>query len=206
MIVQTKILLVAITAAFFPFVYFWILDPRYAELLIFMGYMTLSTTFLAFPHEPVIIYYASVYGPIIPALLAIIPTLVGSFLDYGILSPVLNHTVLEKYKSKSWYGKIIPYFTIFPFVTIFFCAITPLPFYPVRLLSIISSYSLLKYSIAVILGKIPRFLLIAAGGKLLNLDDKLIILIFIIFILVYIVSIVYKRFLQNKFLNLLERR
>ena len=197
----SKNLLYGIVALLLSSVPIWVMYSEYGQLIPFMGYMVLSTSFLALPHEPVVVYYATLYGALIPALLAIIPTLVGSLLDYRILSPLLNHSALKKYKSKLWYRKILHYFTLLPFTTIFFCALTPVPFYPVRLLSILSGYPPLKYSLAVIFGRIPRFIFMALGGKLLNLDNKLIILIFIVFILVYISGLIYKKYSRIEYIN-----
>jgi len=64
----------------------------------------------------------------------------------------------------------------------------------------LSDYPVRHYILAVLLGRIPRFLFLAVGGKLLNVDNKLIIFVFILVIFVYLSAIIYKNITKTGFL------
>jgi uncharacterized membrane protein YdjX (TVP38/TMEM64 family) len=73
--------------------------PEYFTLVPFMFYMILSTSFITLPHEPLLLTYGKMYGVLMPSLLALIPTIIGSYLDYLILSPLLSSALMQKVKT-----------------------------------------------------------------------------------------------------------
>jgi ribonucleoside-triphosphate reductase len=62
-------------------------------------------------------------------------------------------------------------------------AISPVPFYPIRILSVSSGYPLWKYTTSVVLGRIPRYFILALFGDLLNIPNWIILLFFVSLIL-----------------------
>jgi uncharacterized membrane protein YdjX (TVP38/TMEM64 family) len=60
-----------------------------------------------------------------------------------------------------------------PFSAILFAGFTPDPFFPVRLLVVITGCSLPRYLMGVLLSRPPRFLLLAAFGSLVPIPGKL---------------------------------
>lgn len=161
--------------------------------LIFQLYMVASTSFLALPHEPLIFLYGKNYGIIMTALLALPPTIAGCYLDYGILRPVLSGKYLSGIRKHAFYIRMAGWFNRLPFMTVLFAAATPVPFYPVRLLSISENYNRHKYTSAVLLGRLPRFLLIGAGTKIWQIPDNYIFVILALMIIWYICLLIYKR-------------
>ncbi|TFH00129.1 MAG: hypothetical protein E4H13_08235, partial [Calditrichales bacterium] len=168
--------------------------PEKSELIPFMGYMVLSNSFLTLPHEPVVLYLGKTFGWIWPVVVAIIPTIIGSYLDYQIFDPLRNIAVMNRLKNKRWYRKIFHYFSLYPFATITVFALTPLPFYTVRILSIFGEYPAGRYVQAALLGRIPRYLFLAAGGKLLNMENKLIIFVALAVFVLYGAGILYRKY------------
>ena len=64
-------------------------------------------------------------------------------------------------------------------MTLLIFAVSPIPFWPVRILSISTRYPFGRYTTAVTIGRIPRYFLLAFGGMTLNIPDWLIAVIFI---------------------------
>lgn len=159
-----------------------IIFPEFQDLVIFFFYILASNSFLGLPHEPLVIYYGKLYPIYIPVLVAIVPTILGCMVDYAVLTPVLKSRYLRRFRQHPFYLKAVRYFKKFPFITLSVFAISPVPFWPVRILSIASHYPLPKYATAVTLGRIPRYALLALGGMTLNIPDWLIVTIFFIMI------------------------
>ena len=148
--------------------------PQYWGLVLLFFYIIPSNSFIPFPHEPAIIYYGKIFGPFITTLTAAIPTLIACIIDYGVLAPVFNRTRLSKIKNTRIYKKTVYYYHKAPFLTNFAAALSPVPFYPVRILSVASGYPLWKYATAVLLGRIPRYYFLALFGAVLNIPNWLI--------------------------------
>lgn len=156
-----------------------------------MFYLLASTSFIALPHEPVLLYYGKQFGIYLPLLYSIIPTILGCYIDYAVLGPVLRHKKLSNIRDSNITKKLIGFFQISPFSTIFLSALSPLPFYPVRIVSIVSDYSAKKYVLAVLLGRLPRFFVLSAGGRILGFTNAEILLIFSPILIWYLWNILY---------------
>ena len=161
--------------------------------LVFNLYMTASTSFMALPHEPLIFLYGKNHGIFITALMAVPPTIAGCYLDYTLLRPVLSGKYMTGIRKYPYYVRIAGWFNKLPFLTVLLAAATPVPFYPVRLLSISENYNRHCYTSAVTLGRLPRFLLIASGAKIWQISDNNILVILAIMIIWYICLLIYKR-------------
>ena len=159
------------------FIYFWY--PEYLGYAFLFFYIIPSNSFIPFPHEPAIIYYGKILGPFSTTLTAIIPTIIACIIDYAVLSPVFSRTRLAKLKKTGIYLRTVYYFSKIPFITIFMAAISPVPFYPVRVLSVASEYPGWKYTLAVVLGRILRYYFLAFFGAVLNIPNWLILIFFL---------------------------
>jgi ribonucleoside-triphosphate reductase len=148
-------------------------------LVFLFFYIIPSNSFIPFPHEPAIIYYGKIFGPFLTTASATLPTLIACIIDYAVLTPVFSKTRLAKIKNTGIYKKTVYYFYKAPFITNFTAAISPVPFYPVRILSVASGYPLWKYSSAIVLGRIPRYYFLAFSGALLKIPNWFIVLFFV---------------------------
>jgi membrane protein YqaA with SNARE-associated domain len=169
--------------------------PEYKTWVPYFYYIIASTTFISIPHEPLVFYYGKMFGIYLPVLVAIIPTILGCYVDYLVLTPLLQHRKVNRLKETKVYQTTIKYFKKAQFVSIMTAAASPVPvpFYPIRVLSISCNYPMHNYICAVLLGRIPRYFFLAAGGKLLNIPDKFILVIFIVIIFIYCIKIISKR-------------
>jgi membrane protein YqaA with SNARE-associated domain len=163
-------------------VYFYFSHPQNLGLVWLFLYIIPSNSFIPFPHEPAIIYYGKIYGPLITTITAVIPTIIACIIDYAILTPIFSHTKLSKLRETKIYQQTVYYFYKAPFLTNMFAAFSPVPFYPVRILSVASKYSIWKYCLAVTVGRIPRYYFLALFGMVLNIPNWLIGLFFLSFV------------------------
>ena len=167
--------------------------PRYFGLVLLFFYIIPSNSFIPFPHEPAIIFYGKIYGPYLTTLAATLPTIIACYLDYEVLTPVFNLTRVGKIRDTKIYLKTYHYFKKAPFLTNAIAAVSPVPFYPIRILSIAGGYPAWKYTASVVLGRIPRYFLLAYFGALINIPNWIIGLFFVTLLL----PIIYKK-LQGK--------
>ncbi|MBD3226277.1 MAG: hypothetical protein GF313_16230 [Caldithrix sp.] len=178
--------------------------PIHEHWMLFALYIGASNSFIAIPHEPLMIYYGKHYGVINPLLIAIVPTTLGCILDYVVLYPILHHQAVNKNLQKKWIQKSKTYFLKWPFATLLFFAVSPLPFYPIRLITVLSKYPLKLYITAVTLGRIPRYWILLYFGFALNLSDRAILIIFLVLIGIYVSAHLLKK--GNNILAFLHKR
>jgi len=135
--------------------------PRYTGLVWLFFYIIPSNSFIPFPHEPAILYYGKMYGALLTTIVATVPTIIACYLDYAVLTPLFDRTRLGNIRHSTIYQRTLYYYQKAPFFTNMLAAISPVPFYPVRILSISSGYSAWKYTTAVVMGRVPRYLFLA---------------------------------------------
>lgn len=131
-----------------------------------------------FPHEPVVIWYGSQGSILWTAVAASVGTLVAGFLDHSVFVPVMNLKGLTGYKEKAWYQKAAGLFMKYPFAVIVVTGFTPIPFFPFKFLSFSLHYPLWKYLSALLLGRFPRYLLLAWVGYVIHIPGWLLVAIF----------------------------
>lgn len=131
-----------------------------------------------FPHEPVVIWYGSQGSIWWTAVAASVGTLIAGYLDHSVFVPVMNLKGLTGYKEKAWYQKAAALFMKYPFAVIVVTGFTPIPFFPFKFLSFSLHYPLWKYLTALIVGRFPRYLLLAWIGFKIHIPGWLLIAIF----------------------------
>jgi len=174
-----KFVIAVLTAATLAGTFVYFRFPHYTGLVFLFFYIIPSNSFVPFPHEPAIIYYGKIFGPLVTTLTATIPTIIACFIDYAVLAPVFSRTRLSKIKQTRLYQKTVLYFHKAPFLTNMVAAVSPVPFYPVRILSVASGYPLWKYTTAVVAGRVPRYYFLALFGAVLNIPNWVIALFFL---------------------------
>lgn len=131
-----------------------------------------------FPHEPVVIWYGSVGSIWWTAIAAGAGTVVAGFLDHSVFVPVMNLKKLTGYKEKAWYQKAAGLFSKYPFAVIVAAGFTPIPFFPFKFLSFSLQYPLWRYLSALLIGRFPRYLLLAWIGHAIDIPTWLLAAIF----------------------------
>ncbi|MGI9039063.1 MAG: YqaA family protein [Gemmatimonadota bacterium] len=141
-----------------------------------------------FPHEPVVIWYGSHGNIWWTAGAASVGTLIAGFLDHSVFVPLMNLKGLTGYKEKAWYQKAAALFMKYPFWVIVVTGFTPIPFFPFKFLSFSLHYPLWKYLTALLVGRFPRYALLASLGYLVDIPGWLLFAIFGGAIFLYVVK------------------
>lgn len=161
------------------------LYPNYRELIFYGLYSIPSQLLISlFPNEPVLLQTAKHFTPLQISIAGIIGCSIAGFLDYWIISPLVNHRFIRpKLDNTRFLRKTMKYFSKFPFGILVIAAFSPVPFYPFKFLSIMGNYPLWKYQSALITGRIPRYYVLAILGNALQLPGWLLIAIFVVLLL-----------------------
>ena len=134
--------------------------PEYRGVL-WLGLYTITPL----PQEPLLLFTAKSYSTTLCALASLAGCLIGGVLDYKILFPIMHHpNVRPRYANVRLYRRLVNLFRRSPFWTVAVAGATPLPFYPVKFLSICDRYPLRRYLAALGVGRAPRYWGIAYLG------------------------------------------
>ncbi len=125
------------------------------------------------PHEPYILYAAKLYPPPLVAAVGTYACLIAIAIDYWLIGWVVRHHLvaprLEQSKAfrtaERWFGKA-------PFLLIVATALLPVPFYPTKILAIAARYPIGRFMVALVLGRFPRFWLLALGGQKVQAPNR----------------------------------
>lgn len=124
----------------------------------------LLISFLA--NEPMLLATAKYAPPLAVATAGTLGCIVAIMLDYALIGWLVNHRLIRAELDDSrgfrvaerWFGKA-------PFLLILLSALFPVPFYPVKILAIAGEYPIWRFIAALVLGRMPRFYLLALGGQ-----------------------------------------
>lgn len=155
----------------------------------------------AVPHEPVLLFFAKFYSPIIIALVSAAGTLLAEALNYTTFNYVTDLRGFKKIREGRTVQKTVNLFYRAPFAALWVAGLTPIPFYPFRFLVVLARYPLWKYLLAVLLSRTPRFFLLAFFGRLVKIPDYLLAGLFILLILIANVPLLGRLLRKNKSRN-----
>jgi membrane protein YqaA with SNARE-associated domain len=92
--------------------------------------------------------------------------LVAIALDYAMIGWLVNHRLIRsEIEDSSGFKTAQRFFGRAPFLLIAGSAFLPVPFYPVKILAIARDYPVSRFCLALIIGRFPRFYLLALGGQ-----------------------------------------
>lgn len=181
--------------------YFIVVQAQYRGFIYIFFYSIPSNTAISiFPHEPVLIFCGQYQNLYILSLAATLGTIVAGYIDFQVFVPILNYKKIIGYKQKRFYQISIKYFNKFPFWTLVIAGFTPVPFFLFKFFAFSVHYPLWKYLSAVVVGRFPRYFLLAWLGLTLNIPSEILITIFVLIFLAYLVkpAIKYLKFIIMK--------
>jgi membrane protein YqaA with SNARE-associated domain len=133
-------------------------------ILLFLYAFASNVALAVVPHEPVIVWYGAHLGVWFTAVVATVGTLSASWLDHRVFATIMMRVSTNRPLStgaartaRRWFGQA-------PFVTLAVSGLTPLPFWPFKVLAFAEGYPLTRYLAAVAAGRFPRYLLLAWLG------------------------------------------
>ncbi len=132
------------------------------------------------PHEPLLLYYGEYYVPVTVAVVAVIGTVLAEAMNYSVFSVVLDINYFYGVVRNKSVSRIIGLFNRAPFLALLIAGFTPVPFFPFRLMVVMSHYPRYKYLTAVFLSRAPRFYLLALVGYTFDIPDYVLWILFLI--------------------------
>lgn len=133
------------------------------ELLLFAYAFVSNVAVALIPHEPGVIWWGAHHGVWATALWATAGTLAACWVDQRHLVPLLARRLpLPEDGAVGW---AVRAFARAPLAVVALSGLTPLPFWPLKLLAHAADLPLWRYLLAVALGRLPRYLLLAWIGQ-----------------------------------------
>ena len=134
------------------------------QLSAFFWYSIPGNSFLWLPHEPAVIYAGAIYAPALVAGVGGTATMLASMVDHAVFTRVFQLESMAPIRQTRFMRASVNLFNRRPWWTIVFFALTPIPFYPVRVVAPTANYPVARYVSAVVVGRVPRYFLLASGG------------------------------------------
>lgn len=147
-----------------------------------------NTAISLFPHEPVLVYYGKFADVWIAAASATVGTVAAGYMDHTVFTPVLNLEGRQAYKQGTLYRRAAGWFERWPFATLVAAGFTPVPFWPFKFLTFSAHYPLGRYLAAVVVGRFPRYVILAWVGRALEVPNWLLFGFFLLVVGLYVVK------------------
>lgn len=133
-----------------------------------LGYAFISNVALAvLPHEPMVIWCGPRLGVLATALIATVGTVAAAWADHRLFAPSIGR--LTRPAGVTPPSLALRWFERAPFAVLALSGLTPLPFFPFKLLAFAARYPRSRYLAAVAAGRLPRYLLLAWLGVAVRL-------------------------------------
>lgn len=132
------------------------------------------------PHEPVLIFFGAYHNAWVVALVAVASTVMAEGVNYSLFSVFYATSGLRALSDRKPVAKIMDLFDRRPFAAILFAGFTPVPFFPVRFLVVMTGYPVRRYLWGVFLSRAPRFWLLAAFGAFFEIPGSLLAVLFLV--------------------------
>ena len=149
------------------------------KLLTFLGISLFVhgplSPFLPTAYEATLLYYAHLYPAWLLALVGTVGATAAEAVNYRLIDFAAALPALAAMKQRTVVRWSIDAFLKAPFWTTAFVIFTPAPDSVVRVLAPLSRYPAWKFLGATAVGRLPRFLLIAAFGWLVHVPSTLLV-------------------------------
>lgn len=152
--------------------------PDLAGVFLLGAYCIPSNSIVPIPHEPGVLYFAKYYTPFWIALAATAGSLIASFADYALVDAASRHPIFAGTRGSRLYRWAIIAMKRFPFAIVVLFSFTPLPISVVRILAPASEYPIGRYIAAQIVGRFPRFFLLALIGRAVMIPTWVLVAMF----------------------------
>lgn len=161
--------------------YLFLKGTRFSKLVGYFFYMSVACTLLPLPTPPFVIKIGEFFHPGIVALVGAIANCIAGFIEYHFLTWLFSKLELQKKIQNNWYfQKFADFFRRSAFICIVVTGFIPLYMEPFRIAAILTRFVLPKYLLAIFIGKLPRYYLIAMIGDTYQISAKYFILIVIL--------------------------
>ena len=125
--------------------------------------------------EPVLMAFGQLYPPIVVAAVGVAAQMLVEVMNYHLYNAALRSALMTKIRTSRLVRWTIEQFGVQPFATIVFCALTPMPFWIVRIAAPLANYPIGRYLAAIALGRLPRYWFYATLGMMVPISGALIL-------------------------------
>lgn len=173
--------------------YLFLEGSRYSQLIGFFGYMSVACTLIPLPTPPFVIALGKVFDPGIVALTGAVGNGIAAFVEYYLILWIFSKTKLQQRIGTDYiFQRFSSYFHRAAFPCLVFSGFTPIPFEPFRLAAILIRYNLRLYLLAVLLGRFPRYYLIAFIGDQFHIPTLYLMVLLIILLVIPTIGMLFK--------------
>ncbi len=116
-------------------------------------------------YEPILLFYGQLSPPLAVALVGAVASTAAEYLNYYLYRALLDCRSLDRLMRSNGARPVTALFARRPFLAIWICAWSPLPDWAARILAAHSRYPVYRYLAAFVVGRIPKFWLLAAVGS-----------------------------------------
>jgi membrane protein YqaA with SNARE-associated domain len=162
--------------------------PDMSGVFLLGAYCIPANSVMPFPHEPAILYFAKYYDPFWCALAGTIGSLIACYSDYAMVGAALRHRSLAKTRNSKLFQWSTRWMRRYPFAITVLFSFTPLPISIVRILAPAVDYNVRRYMLAQIVGRFPRFYLLAWIGHAVMIPSWVLALLGLSFIVTFLIS------------------
>lgn len=121
-------------------------------------------------YEPILMLMGRLYPPLLVAVVGVAGTIYVEYLNYHLYRRVLQVNALGRVKRGKTVDTVLKYFSKAPFLTVWVCSWSPLPYWPVRFISPLAGYDVRRHLTATFLGRFPRLWFVAWLGVWWNVS------------------------------------
>jgi uncharacterized membrane protein YdjX (TVP38/TMEM64 family) len=120
--------------------------------------------FLPATFEPILLRYGQLYPPLLIAVTGAVASAAAEYANYYLYRTLLGFRSCDRVMHSPSARMVAGMFARRPFVATWLCAMSPLPDWAARILAAHARYSVPRYLLAFVAGRIPKFWLLAALG------------------------------------------
>jgi len=128
-------------------------------------------------YEPILMLYGRVYVPLLIGSLGIVGTIYVEFLNYHLYRRLLDTKALAPLSQSKIVKRIVGWYSVAPFFTVWICSWSPLPYWSVRFLSPLAGYKVERHLFATFLGRFPRLWFFAALGMWWDVSTEVLLMV-----------------------------
>lgn len=169
--------------------FLFLTGSRYSQLGGFFVYMSVACTLIPLPTPPYVIGIGKIFHPGIVAFVGAFGNCIAAFIEYRFIIWLFSKIELQQKVEANWIFQRFAYcFNHAAFTSLVFTGFSPIPFEPFRFAAILARYSIPRYLLAVLVGRFPRYYLIAMIGDTYQVPNQYLIIIFIVLFVAPVIS------------------
>jgi ribonucleoside-triphosphate reductase len=148
------------------------------------------------PHEPAVLYMATLHSPLTVAVVAGAGTLVAEIVNWQLLSSVAATSVVDRVLRTRPVVRVGTLFERAPFSSLWIAGLVPVvPFLPVRVLAVARGYPRSRFLVAAVTSRALRFYLLGLAAAAVQFPVEGTIIVLVMLVLLVTIPSAY-RFLQ----------